>query len=488
MSKTWLFAFLLAVPLVGFGVAEGIQAQFNSQLRTAAKRQFPDATPEQLARLFVGSYCKEAGPEATELCGTQRLLDAMSVVAVAAAAAGILLVLLITAAGAFARGNRDALVWVFRPGLYVTAAVLTLLIAAHAALLIAAIYFGESALIDRVHVGIIFTIGLGAIGGVYAVARSAFAVVKRAETMVIGKEVSREDAPQLWGVVETSATRLGSLMPDRIVLGVDPNFFVTEVDVVTLDNRLSGRRTLYCSMPLARILTTGEFTAIVGHELGHFRGEDTKFSARFYPIYRGAGDALTSLKGAGGDGWGVIALLPAMAVFGYFLEAFAVAESRLGRERELVADQAGASVTSDAVMAAALVKVHAYADAWNDVQHASVEAMQQGKILRNTSLLYAGTIADRATLATIDGVLYTHVSHPTDSHPPLAERLDSLKVSLGSVADAALVVAPHNSAATLISGLETLEEEISVAYQTIVAQHLGISLEAAAEEAGAGTA
>jgi Zn-dependent protease with chaperone function len=49
-----------------------------------------------------------------------------------------------------------------------------------------------------------------------------------------------------------------------------------------------------------------------------------------------------------------------MAVLGYFLEAFAVAERRLGRERELVADQAGASVTSERVMATALVKVHAY--------------------------------------------------------------------------------------------------------------------------------
>jgi hypothetical protein len=61
------------------------------------------------------------------------------------------------------------------------------------------------------------------------------------------------------------------LMPETVVIGVDPTFFVTEAEVVTLSGRLWGR-TLYCSMPLARILTVDELTAIIGHELGHFRG------------------------------------------------------------------------------------------------------------------------------------------------------------------------------------------------------------------------
>jgi Zn-dependent protease with chaperone function len=478
MAKAWLCGILLAVPIVGFVVAEGIQARFNSQLRSEARRQVPDVAPERLALLTVDTICTESNPDISDLCAAYGRLDVMSTGATVTAVAGILLVLLIAVAGGIARGNRNTLVWVFRPGLYVTAAILTMLISAHAALLMAAIYFGESALINRVHVGIVLAVGVGAVGGVVAVARSAFSVVKRAETLAIGKTISREVAPQLWGVIEASAKRLGALLPEKVVIGVDPTFFVTEADVITQSGRLSGR-TLYCSMPLARILTVDEFTAIIGHELGHFRGADTKFSERFYPIYRGAGDALGGLQAAGGEGWGVVALLPAMAVFGYFLEAFAVAESRLSRERELVADQAGASVSSETVMAAALVKVHAYAGVWNDVQQAAAEALGKGRTLGNASKTFADAITQGATHEAISALSESRLSHPTDSHPPLAARLESLQVSLESVSDAALAVTPQASAATLIPDLEKWEEEISASYQALMARQLGLEVQAA---------
>ena len=45
--------------------------------------------------------------------------------------------------------------------------------------------------------------------------------------------------------------------------GLDANFFVTEAEVRTPTGPCRGR-TLSCSLPLARILTVEEFTAIVG--------------------------------------------------------------------------------------------------------------------------------------------------------------------------------------------------------------------------------
>jgi len=45
--------------------------------------------------------------------------------------------------------------------------------------------------------------------------------------------------------------------------------------------------------------TVAEFTAIVGHELGHFRGEDTAMSQQFYPIYRGTTAAIEGLAASG---------------------------------------------------------------------------------------------------------------------------------------------------------------------------------------------
>ena len=98
-----------------------------------------------------------------------------------------------------------------------------------------------------------------------------------------------------------------------MVVGLDPNFFVTEARVRCLNGTLSGR-TLYCSLPLARILSRAEFDAVIGHELGHFRGQDTQFSQRFYPIYRGTADSLRALGNIGVGGAGLLPLLPAVGV------------------------------------------------------------------------------------------------------------------------------------------------------------------------------
>jgi Zn-dependent protease with chaperone function len=126
---------------------------------------------------------------------------------------------------------------------------------------------------------------------------------------------------------------------------LDPNFFVAEGEVICLSGRLNGR-TLYCSLPLCRILSEEEFTSVIGHELGHFKGQDTKFSERFYPIYRGTASSLAALQAAGREGSGSVALLPAIAVLSYFLESLSVAESRLSRDRELAADQTASTVMS----------------------------------------------------------------------------------------------------------------------------------------------
>jgi Zn-dependent protease with chaperone function len=91
---------------------------------------------------------------------------------------------------------------------------------------------------------------------------------------VVGLSIQEQQAPLLWERVRDVALDLNALPPEHIVVGLDPNFFVTESEVRCLDGTCNGR-TLYCSLPLSRILTINEFIGIIGHELGHFKGEDT---------------------------------------------------------------------------------------------------------------------------------------------------------------------------------------------------------------------
>src|SRR5262249_8800729 len=152
--------------------------------------------------------------------------------------------------------------------------------------------------------------------------------------------------------------------------------------------------------------------------------------------------------------------------------------------RELAADQAGASVTASGVMATALVKVHAYSAIWGDVQDAAVEALNQGRQVVNVSKTYAETVAQRATTTPFGSIAETHLSHPTDSHPTLSARLESLSVAMSSVEPAALLVAPSDAAVALVPNVESIEQEISAAYQSLLAGHLGIKVETAASRGG----
>lgn len=475
-----LLALLLAVPAMGYVVADFVQSRDNSQLREIIREEFPDTPQERIGNITVDTLCSESSPEIEEICSDNGNLNLMRSASLWSAVIGIGMLLLIKLAGIVAKTNRTLLLVVFRPGLYVTALALVGLVLVHAALAIGIIYYGESALVNRVHVGLIAAIGIGAALGAFAIMRHTFTILAKAETVVVGTALSRNDAPRLWQAIDNTADRLGALVPDHAVVGLDPNFFVTEAAVVCLSGKLSGR-TLYCSLPLARILNNEQFVAILGHELGHFKGEDTKFSERFYPIYRSTSSSLAALGRVSGDGAGGLALLPALAVFGYFLEAFSVAESRISRDRELEADRAGASVSSNSAIATALVKLHAFSGVWHHLQDAAVEHLRAGNYFINLSKQFATAVARMADSEALVGIANKHLSHPTDSHPPLGARLRSLGVKLSEVEAEALKVAPADSAFSLFDSAEEYEEDISARLQLHIANQLGISVPSADE-------
>ncbi len=476
ISRIWLFCLVLAVPLIGFVAAEGIQAHFNSELRSVLKKRFPDADPAAIANATLDRLCKERPFELREICRTNDNLNLLSSAAVGAGVLGFFLLLGVRIAGSLSRGNRRLLLWVFKPGLYLTGFILIGLVIIHAGIAMVTIYYVESALIGRIHVFVIGAIGLGAVVGVIAIARNAFSLVRTAKTVVIGKSLLLNEAPNLWGCVEKIADRLHSLHPDNIVLGLDPNFFVTESDVICLSGNCAGR-TLYCSLPLMRILNMKEFEAILGHELGHYKGLDTKFSQKFFPIYRGTANAIAELHETGGEGSGVIALLPAIAVFSYFLESFSVAESQISRDRELAADKEAVAAIDGRSVASALVKVHAFSGFWEGLKQAAAQALQQGKVFVNASKTYAEAIAEHAKAEVFEGLANTRLSHPTDSHPPLGIRLETLGISMSDVETDALNVSPASAAIDLVKQPEQLEEEISVTYQAFLARQMGIDFD-----------
>ena len=102
------------------------------------------------------------------------------------------------------------------------------------------------------------------------------------------------------------------------------------------------------------------------------------------------------------------------------------------------------------------------------------------------SRTYAEAVGAYALPSALEGIADAHLSHPTDSHPPLSVRLQFLEVRLDDVASDALAVTPPEPAITWISDAEKQEEEISGAYQLLLARQLGIDLEESSKVAQSG--
>jgi Zn-dependent protease with chaperone function len=151
--------------------------------------------------------------------------------------------------------------------------------------------------------------------------------------------------------VKEIATKLNAQTPDNIVAGLEPNFFVTASDV-----RLAGQdavlkgRTLFVSASLLHVFSKDELASVVGHELGHFRGEDVAYSMKFAPTYARLGQALSVLSQTTGSA-ADLGRLPAQVALSMCFMEFASAERSVGRERELLADKAGAQAATAQALA-----------------------------------------------------------------------------------------------------------------------------------------
>jgi Zn-dependent protease with chaperone function len=219
---------------------------------------------------------------------------------------------------------------------------------------------------------------------------------------------------------------------------------------------------MFLSLPFSRILTPNELRAIVAHELGHFKGWDTRFSEAFAPVYRGALESLASLRAEIEEGVSGLPLLPAFYVLRFFLDAFDEAVARLNRARELAADRVAAAATDERVTAAALVKVHAFHRYWRRALAVLREKIARAERDLNAAVYFARAAADNRGSAWMRKDLdEEEPPHPTDSHPPLSRRLQALGLAIQDVAGEAFAVEPAEPASGLFERPEELEQRLT---------------------------
>jgi Zn-dependent protease with chaperone function len=379
---------------------------------------------------------------------------------IAGYALGALIFLTIIGSPLIAGTDRARMSLIFGPSVRFVMVLLAGSVLVQAGLLIYSLFTLEASTIGRVHVGIMLGLGLGALAVCYALIRSAFglfAIDPMAIRAVPSNHATLRDR------VNSLADHLGAERPDNIAIGLEPNFFVTSapVNLVGNEQQLQGT-TLFVSLSLMRILTDDEFNAVIGHELGHFRGSDTVYSLKFAPTYSRLSHALAVLS-QGSESAGDIVRIPALAALSAHLTRFAKSERTVGRQRELLADQAGVSVAHPKALATALLKVAIFSQNWTWLTHQHISELAEGRTYTRlgTTFRDVSALADDVNWNELRSSVGAAVqAHPVDTHPTFSERIIGMGLSVDQL-EAADCAHPELPAVHLVEDADEIDADLS---------------------------
>jgi Zn-dependent protease with chaperone function len=456
-----LISLVSVIPVCGYLIGSYIEYDFRTQWIALVGKELGDKGIAEIksGRLALEIYCDDPESVNDKACQTFKNIILLKDASAFALFAGLALVLTIFLAARLSASSRELLYRIFTPGVKISLIILFFIILIQGAIATYSAYIFEVTVFNRVHIFIIGAIGIGAIVGAFSMINAGLTISKRASTNVIGKILTIEDEPGIWHFVNEIAGRLGAASPKNIVVGLKPTFYITSADVNVFpgsQNQLT--ETLYLSLPLMRILSYEEIAAVIGHELGHYRGEDTKYSLKFYPIYSGITQALIALEENSTDGIKSLALLPGFSVLSFLIDQFARAERAIGRERELEADKIGALVSSSKDLATSLLKVSIYAPVWDSIQSVMISELNEGKAFKNISSLYAEVVVNNNSRSVFDEIESVVIEHPTDTHPPTLTRIQALGLSIDDLYNSVQKISIGKSSIDLISNSGLLKK------------------------------
>lgn len=474
MRKLILLGIIIVIPtltlLANLYIENHFQNKWNENLDAEAAEIVKSDENIDLANLVVNkqmlsslSYvCGNLGkfPDlgVGETCLYYSGIQYMKYTSIGLIGVGVISYLLISFLGIFGKISRKVLLRLFSLGLYLSLLIGALIISVNGLLVIGTLFVGGVIVFDILAYGWMIAIGFGILAGIAALISPIKNIVRPVKSFVIGKPLPKNLYPAIWSFAKKGAENLGTREPDQIIVGLGEEIFVTESEVDTVNGSFEGR-TLFISMPFMRKLEKDELLSVVGHELGHFRGEDTYYSTKFYPIYRGTQEALGNLLGSDDSEVSILSM-PVSCLLFHFLEVFAKLENKFGRERELVADKAGAELTSKETMAKALTKVHAYSGAWSGVEKTIVNLLTDGNTLTNASKYYEQNINEIDKDIFESNIEDTHIEHPTDSHPKFSLRMTELGYKKDEFYNVILSELKEPSI-DLIPNYEKIEEELT---------------------------
>jgi Zn-dependent protease with chaperone function len=281
-----------------------------------------------------------------------------------------------------------------------------------------------------------------------AILRGVFFLDRGAhEPPPVSIELRPEEEPELWAEVRALAEAVRAPRPDTVYLVHDVNAFVYQ------DSRLlglrPGRMVLGIGTGLLAILRVDELRAVLGHELGHLGGGDTRFGPVVYRAKESIQRTIAQL-GAG---------LLAKPFVGY-LHLFMRLTMSVSRRQELAADVNAVRLGGRDAAAHALERVAVAAGAFDFLVEEYVAPLWQAG--RWPVDLYGGLrrlLAEPARAEQVQAFRAALLAAPGDhwdSHPPLGERLDFIATLRGGPAGP-----DQRPARALLRGPDAIEQRMA---------------------------
>jgi Zn-dependent protease with chaperone function len=445
---------LFAVPVLGHIVAE--------IMRTVTEARFADELARFTGRnslsVLSGLACRpQSVPEQIFApCITLGHLDLLYAFSNSVAGITLFLLVAIYGAAAVANGSRTRLAAIFPPGILFVLVMLAGIIVLQAIILTATLYvliytLTRGAVIGGMFIGAI----VAEVIGICVMLAAVIEALRPEPFEITGRNLSRSEQPRLWQFIDDVASKLGVSSPQSVVCGLPPHFFA-----IAGDAKIRGRRerllpnTLYLSLPLMRVMSPRELECTMGHELGHFIGEDRAYTSNFVSIFSASIRSLEAIRDHG-----TLVILPAFMVLALFLEAFGIAGLAVSRKRELEADRFGISVSDIRAYTSSLLRIVALSPLWYSVLQT---AAKEGG-LKNASATFNAlatdfvSSVDRADM--LSKIASMRVAHPTDTHPTIAERFRAHGQELNGAES--LIDLPPDRSIALVDDYEVLEESLT---------------------------
>lgn len=329
-----------------------------------------------------------------------------------------------------------------------------------------AVYTIEVSTAQVYHPKLIAIVGLAGIIAGLAVLAATFSVFRSQPMWSLALRIDETVCGPLFDRLKMLSEKLNTRMPNNVIVGLEPSFFVTTSKVkLHPSNELLEGETLYLSLPLCRTLAVAELDAVIGHELGHFIGRDAVYSKRFMPAYVTLHKAIVGVAAVG------VFAKPALFMLELCMMQFAKAERAISRQRELAADEVGSRVSSGKALITALLKVGLYSGIWQGIRRQNIETLESGKAYDNLSTFFALASKDVFMHANIEEeksiLAGTNTAHPVDTHPPTGLRMQALGIELFDIEAASLAV-PDSSAAELFGAYEKIEQQLTLEEQRLM--------------------